>query len=114
MKLSELRVCDGCGGPLFVPPARWFQVVRSSGAIVRPEAMEVAEIAARSGVSIAQAEAQMAIPADHAVDVLGDLASSAGVELFICVRCYNNRTVSELVRCRRTATAAAALRAKAS
>lgn len=114
MRLSDLRVCDGCGGPLFVPPARWFQVVRSSGAIVRPEAMAVLETAARAGVSIAQAEAQMTSAPADVVDVLGDLEPRAGAELYVCVRCYHHRTIAEVVLRRQTDAAAAALRAKAS
>lgn len=88
MRLSELRCCDGCGKPLFVPPSRCFHVVRVRGAVVTPAALETARAAARQGVPLERLEAGSP----------GDVAALTEHELQLCVDCYLDRPVAEIVR----------------
>jgi hypothetical protein len=98
MKLSELTVCDGCGGPLFTPPGRWFQLVRTSGALITPDAVEVIRAAARQGIPLQRVETDRTSPDIH---VLGDANRSHLDELQLCVPCYHTRPIAPIVRRRR-------------
>jgi len=100
VKLSQLTQCDACGGPLFTPPGRWFQVVRTSGAIIRTRALELLGAAALQGVSLERLESCGPALADP-VDVLGDLDPRQLEELLLCVPCYHARPLADVVRRRR-------------
>lgn len=96
MRLADLRPCDGCGGPLFSPPVgRWFQVVRTSGALLSPLALDVVRAAARQGVPLERLEADRH---GDAVAVLGDNDPRQVQELLLCTDCYHSRPIAELVR----------------
>lgn len=105
MRLSDLWPCDGCGGPLFTPPGRWFQLVRTSGALVTPAALEVVAAAARQRVPLDRIEA--GARGREAVQVYMDmnlqtLASCYAVapqyELVLCVECYHHKPLAEMAR----------------
>lgn len=98
MKLSDLRPCDGCGGPLFTPPGRWFQVLRISGALLGPRAVETLRAAVRQGVPLSRLEAEHQY---DAVLVLGDDDPRQREELLLCVECYHSKPVADIVRRRR-------------
>lgn len=96
MKLADLRPCDGCNGPLFAPKTgRWFQVVRTSGALLSPLALDVVHAAARQGVPLERLEADRR---GDVVAVLGDRDPRQVQELLLCVECYHSRPIAELVR----------------
>lgn len=95
MKLSDLRPCDGCRGPLFTPPGRWFQVVRTTGALISPLAFAAVRAAARHGVPLEHLEPSGGA---ESVDVLGDWDPRQMQELLLCVDCYHSRPIAELVR----------------
>lgn len=94
MKLADLRPCDGCAGPLFTPPGRWFQVIRISGAILGQSALQVLRVAERLGVPLQVIEADRG----DAVAVLGDRDPRQLQELLLCVECYHSRPIAEIVR----------------
>lgn len=105
MRLSDLRSCDGCGGPLFTPPGRWFQLVRTSGALVSPAALEVVAAAVRQGVPLDRVEAgrlgREAITVYMDAPVLPrdvDRAVPPQYELALCVECYHHKPIAELAR----------------
>lgn len=90
MKLSALRPCDQCGGPLGLS----FGVVRCSTALVSPRsAREVLGVSAIFGGALGLAEV-MAPDADGAVVVLGDREPALTTELLLCMDCYATAAVS--------------------
>lgn len=97
MKLSELRVCDGCNGPLMAIGARWFQVVRTSGALVTPGAYAILRAASRHGVPLARVEVDSASGTDPVV-IVGDQSPGLMTELLLCVSCYHTKPIAELAR----------------
>lgn len=100
MKLADLRPCDGCGGPLFTPPGRWFEVVRTTPALLSPSSAEILREAERAGIPLQSLDADRA---GDAVTVLGDRDPRQIEELLLCVDCYYylNRPLAELVHRRR-------------
>jgi hypothetical protein len=104
VRLSDLRVCDGCGGPLFSPSSRWFQVVRTSGALLTAVAHEVVEAAARNHLPLDRLEHAVCGPA---VMVLGDEQEQCLDELLLCVTCFHERPIAEIARRRRETLAVA-------
>ena len=104
MKLSDLRVCDGCGGPLFSPASRWFQVVRTSGALLTSAAHEIVEAAARHHLPLERLEGTVH---GEAVMVLGDGQPQCLDELLLCVTCFHERPIAEIARRRRESLLAA-------
>lgn len=96
MRLADLRPCDGCGGPLFAPSTgRWFQVVRTTGALLSPLALDVVHAATRQGVPLERLEADRR---GDVVAVLGDRDPRQVQELLLCVECYHTRPIAALVR----------------
>ena len=95
MKLADLRPCDGCGGPLFTPPGRWFQVVRTTPALLGPSAVEILAAADRSGIPLQDLDATRA---GDSVIVMGDRDPRQLAELLLCVDCYHTQPIAELVR----------------
>lgn len=108
MKLSELRVCDSCRGPLLAPGGGiTFRVVRVSMAVVSPRAArEVMGLSMMFGGALGLAEA-MAPEAD-AVKILAD-HGTPWTELFLCQDCYCTRdaNLASLVEMRDRAKAPA-------
>ena len=98
MKLSDLTPCDGCGGPLFTPPGRWFQVVRTTGALVTPAGVEIVQAAARQAVPLHRLEADRG---STSVVVVGDREPRLLDEVKLCVTCYHDRPIAEIARRRR-------------
>jgi hypothetical protein len=83
MKLSDLRPCDSCGGPI----SPQFHVVRYSIALIKPQANQVAAMTLYFG-SLALGE--LFSPDDNVVTVAmdEDEFKEIMIELFICQRCY--------------------------
>jgi len=82
MKLSDLHVCDSCGGAVGMQ----FYVVRVSLAIVMArEANQVLGLAQMLGGRLGLAE--VFAPDDNAVMVFGDEDKSLMDELLICMNC---------------------------
>jgi hypothetical protein len=103
MRLSQLRPCSGCGGPVFTPATgRTFFVVRLSGAAVSVRAVEVLEAAARTLAPLAEIESRQPKP-DEAVVVLGDQDPKLMQEALLCSRCYF--TVASVIGALRSARA---------
>jgi hypothetical protein len=88
MKLSELKPCASCGGPLLRPGiANWY-VVRVSQALLHPgAAREVLGLNVYFGGALGIAEV-MAPRADQAVAIIGDQPGAAWTELHLCFDCY--------------------------
>ncbi len=83
MKLSELKPCDHCGGPL--PPSWW--IVRVSQAMLDREAtQETLGLMQMLGGSLAIAEA-MGARSEEAVLVMGDKVTGLWTEIFLCQDC---------------------------
>lgn len=102
MRLSDLRPCDGCAGPIFLPPGRTFWVVRSSCATVTDSAVELIEAADRNpGLSLDRLEAAHGGVARGLVAVLGDERPELLDELLLCSACYQGRSIADLARLRR-------------
>lgn len=98
MRLSDLHPCDGCGGPLFTPPGRWFQVVRATGALITPSGLEIVKTAARHGIPLERVAADIS---GSGVVELGDQNTAFADELLLCVGCYHDRPIAEIARRRR-------------
>jgi hypothetical protein len=73
-------------------------VVRTSGALLSPLALDVVRAAARQGVPLQRLEVDRA---GDAVAVLGDADPRQLQELLLCVDCYHAKPIAELVRRRR-------------
>lgn len=94
MKLSELRPCDSCNGPLTgsgpIRHATWY-VIRATQAMVSTVAanqvMGLHQIFQGRAFGLAEA---MAPNADGAVVVMGDQEPKLMTELFICMDCAMN------------------------
>jgi hypothetical protein len=88
LKLSDLRPCDRCGGPLELV----FHVVRSSLAIVMPDraqgvlglGMTFGGIRRPGALAVAEALA----PDVDAVVFAGDQEGASWTELFLCSSCW--------------------------
>ena len=95
MKLTDLRPCDGCHGPLLKPPFATFNVVRVSQAMLSPDAARgVIGLTTMLG-SLRLAEV-MAGDSD-AVKVLGEQEPALWTELFICQECLMASTPLAMV-----------------
>ncbi len=92
MKLSELRPCDHCGGPL----GACFAVVRFSNAMVMPAASVVLGLnqMMRGNLTIAEA---LAPDANGAVIVAGDMKKELMTELLLCYDCTIEIRLAQLV-----------------
>jgi len=83
MKLSDLHVCDSCGGAVGLQ----FYVIRVSVAMVMArEANQVLGLAQMLGGRLGLAE--VFAPDDNAVMVFGDEDKSLMDELLICTNCF--------------------------
>lgn len=87
MKLSELKPCFKCGGPLVKPPAgNWF-VVRISSAMIDPfAARQVGGLAMIFGGALGLAETMAPAP-EKAVLILGDEQPALMAEFHLCMDC---------------------------
>jgi len=90
MKLSELRPCDSCNGPLTGKNAMrsmtWY-VVRVSQAMLNPRAAnEVLGMTQYFQGALGMAEIMTPRP-DEAVMILGDKEPQLMTELFLCLEC---------------------------
>lgn len=112
MKLGDIRSCDGCGAPLITPPGRWFQLVRTTPAIVTETGVAALAAAARNSVPLERLEADR--HGKPLVAVLGDDDPDELVELTLCVTCYQDRPIAECVRARQQRIDGAAGRPAAS
>lgn len=103
MKLAQLRACDGCGGPLFTPPGRWFQLVRTTAAIVTETGVKALAAALRGGalVPLDRVGLDSERGPRPSIEVLGDRDPAEIEELVLCASCYQNRPLAEVVRARR-------------
>lgn len=103
MRLSDLRPCDRCGGPIVRPPANWFWVVRVSGAAVTPKATEVLGLAHAAGAPLELAETLG--PVRDVVLVAGDEDPELQIELLLCLACYASEfSLPDLLERHRRAT----------
>lgn len=97
MKLSQMRMCDQCGGPL----RQWFNVVRISQAMVSPRAVNevlgLTQMLGGTGHAFAIAEV-MASDADGAIVVLGEREPSLWQEALLCQECGCGRVDLGLIR----------------
>lgn len=87
MKLSELRPCDCCGGPL---TGGIFHILRQSMAIVSPKAAnQVLGMTQYFGGLQHIGLAEMMSPDPEAVKILGDEKQHGGewLEIFVCQEC---------------------------
>lgn len=89
MKLSQLKPCASCRGPLLVKGiANWY-VLRQTIALLRPNAArEVMGLTTMFGGALELAEA-MAPAAEDAVAIMSDLPGAGKPsEIHICFNCY--------------------------
>lgn len=92
MKLADLRPCDACGGPLFVPATgRTFWLFRVSAAAVTDHGVALLEAAARTYTAIDRIEGRY--PRGESVVDLGDAVPALRQEAAICSSCL--RTVTQ-------------------
>lgn len=96
MRLSELRPCDSCRGPVMAPPVHRFYVLRVDRAVLNQ--VVATEVLAKEAAtrSLAIAESMVDKPGD-AVQFMGDLDPGNTVELHLCGGCYGRTTVEGLV-----------------
>jgi hypothetical protein len=95
VKLSELRQCDGCGGPLVNPPNIRFDVVRLSAAVVIPSAAnQVLGLTQVFHGALKLAETMA--PEPEVVKLLGDESSDGWDELLLCSDCYFGPSLGRL------------------
>ena len=88
MKLSQIRPCDNCGGPI----APIFQVIRTSVALFNPQAanqmlgMTQMFGGTRTGLAIAEVMG----PNPEVVKIAMDEKEFAGLktEIFLCQKCF--------------------------
>lgn len=89
MKLSELRPCDNCGGPV----GTIFNVVRITRAFVAPRAAnQTLGLMQMFGGHLAIAEALT--PEADCVKIAGDENEQLMTELLICQDCYMMKDMS--------------------
>jgi hypothetical protein len=87
VKLSDLKPCACCGGPLIKPPIVTWHVIRVSTALLHPRhARETLGLAQMTG-SLAIAEV-MGPAADAAVAIVGEQPGASWTELHVCFDCY--------------------------
>lgn len=85
MKLSDIRVCDGCHGAL--APQGLFYVLRLSLAIVSNKALnQTIGLSMMLGDSLRIAEALS--PEPEVIKIAGDEDKAAMTELLICQKCF--------------------------
>lgn len=94
MKLSELRPCDGCGGPI----APLFHVLTYTPAVIdaTPANQVLGLLQYFGGKAIGLAEV-MAPAADEAVKLGSDKHPDMKVTLFLCTDCYVRKSVGEVM-----------------
>lgn len=86
MKLSELRPCDSCDGPLIKPGFATFYVVEVSQALLVPHAgNQVLGLTQMFRGSVALAE--VFAPEPDVVNVMGDEDPELSTELLLCPEC---------------------------
>jgi hypothetical protein len=87
MKISELRVCDACGGSVLP----MFFVVRLSAAILSPDAAKdvwkLVQMLGGMRTRGALATAEALVPEPDCIKILGDEDSELITQLFICTGC---------------------------
>lgn len=95
MKLSDLRRCDGCHGPLLKPGMATWHVVRVSQAMLDPKAvgrtMGLAQFFGEGDAKRPGAFALAEVFSDRSEDawmILGDKDKALWTELFLCFDCY--------------------------
>ena len=91
MKLSDVKPCANCGGPLRKPPMATWYVLRVSQAMVNPNAANrVLGTAQILGGHLGLAEV-MAPAADDAIWILGDKQRELMTEVHICFDCATGK-----------------------
>jgi hypothetical protein len=88
MKLSKIKPCAACGGPLMNSPiGNWF-VLRVSTAMLNPQrARETLGMMQFFGGALGLAEAFVPEP-EKAIAIVGDLPGATWTELHLCLDCY--------------------------
>ena len=101
MKLSQLRPCDNCHGPL---SHGHFYVVRVTQALVLPRTTnQVLGLTQYFGGNLALAE--MFAPDDDAIKILGDEQKELMYEFLLCQDCFLRPVdLAMLMEARREAT----------
>jgi hypothetical protein len=91
MKLSELKPCACCHGPLLSPPAGNWYVLRQTIAIIKPQAARsVMGLSMHFGGAMGLAE--MFAPDANAVAILADEPGAPkAAEIHVCFDCYVQR-----------------------
>jgi hypothetical protein len=88
MKLSELKPCALCGGPLLRPPCGTWYVLRVTQAMVNPAAArQVLGLTTMLWGALGLAEAFAPEP-EEAVMVFGDKDRHLMTELHVCFDCW--------------------------
>lgn len=96
MKLSELKPCSNCNGPLLGKQLINWYVVRVSMAMLHPtNARETLGLMQYFGGALAIAEA-MAPRADESVAIIADQPGASWSELHLCLDCYCTVSVCSL------------------
>lgn len=91
MKLTDLKPCACCRGPLIKPPMITWYVIRVSQALLHPQharetlALNAMLSADLSALRIAEA---LAPNADQAVALIAEQPGGAWDELHVCFDCY--------------------------
>lgn len=97
MKLSELKPCAGCGGPLLVKHIGQWYVVRSSMAILNPQAAnQTLGLAQFFQGSMALAEA-FSPAVNDAVIICGDKEPALLDEVHLCFECFYGKPLGMLL-----------------
>jgi hypothetical protein len=91
MKLSEVKPCAVCHGPLLKPMGTWY-VVRVTQAMINPRsANQVMGMAQFFQGNLALAE--LFAPADEAILIMGDKEPALMTELHICFDCMHGKLI---------------------
>ena len=88
MKLSELRPCDFCGGPL-IPQ---FYILQYKQAIFTPQTQQMLSATQIMGGSLVIAEALFP-RADEAVLIIEDAPGIDSLEIIVCRKCFMEREI---------------------
>lgn len=91
MKLSELKPCACCRGPLLKPPTGNWYVLRQSIALIKPRAaQQVVGLSMMFGGALGLAEA-MAPDAEAVAILCDEPGGGKAAEIHVCFDCYVRR-----------------------
>lgn len=96
MKLSEVKPCPGCSGPLLSPGLACFYRIKVDQGLVSPRAFNQTMGLTQSLQGHLRL-AEVFSPDPDPIKFIGDSAKDAITMLYVCFNCYASKPLAELV-----------------